>query len=138
MLALHPVRCWCCPGDGKGNLGAPVTSPANLAPIMVIAADMNNDKKPDAVLIGLGIDENPKVSVLINQGNGTFAAEQDYTLAAAATSLAVADFNGDGFMDVAVGEGSSGYLCCSGQSNGTLGTAKQVDPRMRRILLREA
>ncbi len=127
-VGTSPSSLLVLPGDGKGNLGAPVSSPANLAPIMVIAADMNNDKKPDAVLIGLGTDETPKVSVLINQGNGTFAAEQDYTLAAAATSLAVADFNGDGFMDVAVGEGSSGVFVLLGQSNGTLGTAKMVDP----------
>jgi trimeric autotransporter adhesin len=127
-VGTSPSSLLVLPGDGKGNLGAPVSSPANLAPIMVIAADMNNDKKPDAVLIGLGTDETPKVSVLINQGNGTFAAEQDYTLAAAATSLAVADFNGDGFMDVAVGEGSSGVFVLLGQSNGTLGTAKIVDP----------
>ena len=127
-VGTSPSSLLVLPGDGKGNLGAPVSSPANLAPIMVIAADMNNDKKPDAVLIGLGTDENPKVSVLINQGNGTFAAEQDYTLAAAGTSLAVGDFNGDGFMDVAVGEGSSGVFVLLGQSNGTLGTAKMVDP----------
>jgi Bacterial Ig-like domain (group 3)/FG-GAP-like repeat len=127
-VGTSPSSLVMLPGDGKGNLGTPVTSSANLGPIMVIAADMNNDQKPDAVLIGLGTDENPKVSVLINQGNGTFAAEQDYTLAATATSLAVGDFNGDGLMDVAVGEGSSGVFVLLGQSNGTLGTAKMVDP----------
>jgi trimeric autotransporter adhesin len=127
-VGTSPSSLVMLPGDGKGNLGTPVTSPANLGPIRVIAADMNNDKKPDAVLIGLGTDENQKVSVLINQGNGTFAGEQDYTLAATATSLAVGDFNGDGFMDVAVGEGSSGVFVLLGQSNGTLGTAKMVDP----------
>jgi hypothetical protein len=116
------------PGDGKGNLGVPIASSINLAPTMLVAADMNHDQKPDAVMIGLGIDENQKISVLINQGNGTFAAEQDYTLGAAATSLAVGDFNGDGFMDVAVSEGSAGVFVLLGQSDGTLGTAKQIDP----------
>jgi trimeric autotransporter adhesin len=127
-VGTSPSSLLVLPGDGKGNLGAPITSSINLGPTMVVAADMNNDQKLDAVMIGLGTDENPKVSVLINQGNGKFAAEQDYTLGAAAGSLAVGDFNGDGFMDVAVSEGSAGVFVLLGQSNGTLGTAKQIDP----------
>jgi Bacterial Ig-like domain (group 3)/FG-GAP-like repeat/FG-GAP repeat len=127
-VGTSPSSLLVLPGDGKGNLGAPITSSINLTPTMVVAADMNHDQKPDAVMIGPGIDANPKVSVLINQGNGKFAAEQDYTLGAAAGSLAVGDFNGDGFMDVAVSEGSAGVFVLLGQSNGTLGTAKQIDP----------
>ena len=126
-VGTSPSSLLVLPGDGKGNLGVPITSSINLAPTMVVAADMNHDQKPDAVMIGLGIDENPKVSVLINQGNGTFAAEQDYTIGAA-NSVAVGDFNGDGFMDVAVSEGSAGVFVLLGQSDGTLGTAKQIDP----------
>ncbi len=126
-VGTSPSSVLVLPGDGKGNLGAPITSSINLGPTMVVAADMNNDQKPDAVMIGLGIDENPKVSVLINQGNGMFAAEQDYTIGAA-NSLAVGDFNGDGFMDVGVSEGSAGVFVLLGQPNGTLGTAKQIDP----------
>jgi Bacterial Ig-like domain (group 3)/FG-GAP-like repeat len=125
-VGTSPSSLLVLPGDGKGNLGAPITSPINLGPTMVVAADMNNDQKPDAVMIGLGTDENPKVSVLINQGNGTFAAEQDYTIGAA-NSLAAGDFNGDGFMDVAVSEGSAGVFVLLGQSDGSLGTAKQID-----------
>ena len=59
-VGTSPSSLLVLPGDGKGNLGTPVSSAANLGPIMVIAADMNNDKKPDAVLIGLGTDETPK------------------------------------------------------------------------------
>ena len=97
-VGTSPSSLLVLPGDGKGNLGAPITSSINLAPTMVIAADMNNDKKPDAVLLGLGTGENPQVSVLINQGNGTFAAEQDYTLAScwtawrSVTSMAMASW----------------------------------------------
>ena len=53
-VGTSPSSLLVLPGDGKGNLGAPVSSAVNLAPTMVIAADMNNDKKPDAVIIGLG------------------------------------------------------------------------------------
>ena len=127
-VGTSPSSLLVLPGDGKGNLGVPITSSINLAPTMVVAADMNHDQKLDAVMIGLGIDETQKVSVLISQGNGTFAAEQDYTLGTAANSLAVGDFNGDGFMDVAVSEGTAGVFVLLGRSDGTLGTAKQIDP----------
>ena len=91
------------PGDGKGNLGAALSSAINFTPEMVVEADMNGDGKPDAVVAG-----NAKLGVLINQGTGTFAGEQDYTLPGAPISLAVGDFNGDGRMDVAVGLASPG------------------------------
>jgi hypothetical protein len=116
------------PGDGKGNLGTPVTSSVNIGPVMVVAAKMYHDAMPDAVLVGQGSSTfNPQVSVLINQGNGTFAGEQDYALAGAPVSLAVGDFNGDGLMDVAVGESGMGVFVLLGQANGTLGTPVQID-----------
>ncbi|HEX3743369.1 MAG TPA: FG-GAP-like repeat-containing protein [Bryobacteraceae bacterium] len=115
------------PGGGKGDLGTAIASPINAAnPSMVVAADMNGDGKPDAVVAG-----GSTVSVLTNQGNGSFAGEQDYSLPASPVSLAVGDFNGDGRMDVAVGvgEGSapSGVFVLFGQANGTLGTPVQID-----------
>ena len=117
------------PGDGKGDLGALVTSPINLSPKILIAADMNGDGKPDAVLTGNSSGGTPTLSVLINQGNGTFAQEQDYTLPNTAISAAVGDFNGDGRMDVAVGftGTDAGVWVLFGQSNGTLGTPVQID-----------
>ena len=51
----------------------------NLQPLIVVAADMNKDGKPDAVVGGTGLvataNAGPLVSVLINQGNGKFSGE---------------------------------------------------------------
>jgi hypothetical protein len=122
------------PGDGTGNLGTALTSSINLTPLMVVAADMNRDGKPDAVLAGSSLHASPVLSVLINQGNGKFAEEQDYALPNGAVSLAVGDFNGDGRMDVAVGvspglggSGPSGVYVLLGQANGALGAPVKID-----------
>ena len=42
------------------------------------------------------------VSVLLNNGNGTFAPKLDYRTGDAAVSVAAADLNGDGRPDLAV------------------------------------
>jgi hypothetical protein len=117
------------PGDGTGKLGTPVTSPLNVNPKMLIAADMNEDGRPDAV-----IGTNAGISVLLNQGNGTFAGEQDYALASPVVSLVTGDFNGDGFTDVAAGvnsgsgqSGASGVYVLFGQANGTLAAPVKID-----------
>lgn len=117
------------PGDGKGNLGTGVSSPLNVSPTELVAAEMNGDGKLDAVMVARN-----QLAVLINQGNGTFAGEKDYALPSGAISLAVGDFNGDGMQDVAVGvappsgvSGTSGVVVLLGQADGTLGSAVQID-----------
>lgn len=120
------------PGNNSGALGSAVTSSVIIAPTMLVSADMNKDGKPDAVLAGSSLS-GPQLAVLINQGNGTFAAEQDYALPNAAVSLAAGDFNGDGRMDVAVGVAAglggsgSGVYVMFGQANGTLGSPVKID-----------
>ncbi len=122
------------PGNGTGALGTSVTSSINIGPSFLVAAKMNHDTLPDAVLAGYSLSASPQLSVLVNQGNGTFAGEKDYSLPNTAVSLAVGDFNGDGIPDVAVGvssvatgSGPSGVYVLLGQSNGTLGAPVQID-----------
>jgi FG-GAP-like repeat len=114
------------PGNGTAALGTPVTSNLNIAPTMLVAAKMNHDTLADAVVAGSG-NSGATLAVLTNQGNGTFASEQDYALAGSAVSLVVGDFNGDGIPDIAVGESGQGVFVFFGQANGTLGTPVQVD-----------
>jgi FG-GAP-like repeat len=115
------------PGNGTGTLGTPVTSSINIGPSFLVAAKMNHDTLPDAVLAGYSLSASPQLSVLVNQGNGTFAGEKDYTLPGGPVSLAVGDFNGDGLEDVAVGISGMGVYVLLGQSNGTLGAPVQID-----------
>ena len=94
---ISPSSLLMLPGNGTGALGARCHEQS-----INIIADTNDrggyesrDGMPDAVLAGYSLSASPQLSVLINQGNGTFAGEKDYALPDAPVSLAVGDFNGD-------------------------------------------
>jgi hypothetical protein len=75
------------------------------------AVDFNGDGKLDLLAVGGSWGGgSPTVSLLLGNGDGTFGAAQDfifYGAVSSRTSFAVGDFNGDGYLDVAVA-GSSG------------------------------
>ena len=50
------------------------------------------------------------MSVLLGNGNGTFQGHVDYAALTAPASVATADFNGDGKLDLAVAAGSAGTV----------------------------
>ncbi|HEX8077752.1 MAG TPA: VCBS repeat-containing protein [Chthoniobacterales bacterium] len=62
-----------------------------------VAADFNGDGKPD--LAGAG---GKAVSVMLNNGNGTFAPKVDFPIPTWTGDVATGDFNGDGKIDLAV------------------------------------
>ena len=69
------------------------------SPLAVTTADLNRDGKLDLVLADQSSDE---VSVVLNSGNGTFAAAVNYGVGSTPVSVMVADFNGDGHPDLAL------------------------------------
>ncbi len=91
--------------------------PAGASPVSVAMADLNGDGKADlAVASGTG------VSVLLNNGNGTFGAPASYGSGTNPVSVAAADLNGDGKVDLAVGgAGRASVLLNLG--NGTFAAA---------------
>jgi hypothetical protein len=62
-----------------------------------VAADFNGDGRPD--LAGAG---GKAVSVMLNNGNGTFAPKVDFAIPTWTQDVTTGDFNGDGKVDLAV------------------------------------
>jgi len=118
-------------GNGDGTFQPlQVYNSGGVYATSVAVADVNGDGKPDLVVANLcaannECDNGASVSVLLGNGKGTFRAAQSFSSGGFfASSVAVADVNGDGNPDILVinGEGSTtngnvGVLL--GNGNGT-------------------
>jgi hypothetical protein len=73
--------------------------PAGAGVDQVIQADFNGDHIPDLATVN---NSSNTVSILINNGDGTFRAHTEYATGAGPSSLAAVDWNKDGKMDLVV------------------------------------
>jgi FG-GAP-like repeat/RTX calcium-binding nonapeptide repeat (4 copies) len=86
-------------GDGTGDFTRTTTTGGH-APNQVVAADLDADGDDDLAMTNTGVDQT--VSVLINAGDGTFAAEATYPVSDGAYGIAASDIEGDGDLDLVV------------------------------------
>jgi len=108
-------------GDGTfTNAGsyAPSGSPDATA-----VGDFNADGKLDVVVASGNNEVNGYVQVFIGKGDGTFNTGSTYTTGANPLSVAVADFNGDGKLDVATSNSVGIVSILLGNGDGTFQTA---------------
>jgi hypothetical protein len=115
---------------GNGNetftaAASPTTTATNYG--VAVLGDLNGDGKPDLILggnvAGAQGSSEPSVYALLGNGDGTFQPAVATALPAnygiGSTSIAVADFNKDGHLDVAVGDATALTSVLLGNGDGT-------------------
>ncbi|MEO8086563.1 MAG: T9SS type A sorting domain-containing protein [Bacteroidota bacterium] len=89
--------------QGNGVFGVASQYTTGFESWDVIVADFNNDNIPDVAVTNRGASfTGNTVSVFPGIGNGTFGAKTNYTVGNGPVGITAADFNLDGFMDIAV------------------------------------
>jgi hypothetical protein len=86
-------------GNGDGTFATPVSYPVTGA-AGVAVGDFNHDGRLDLAVNNSGL------SILFGKGDGTFAAQIFYSSGGGGgilSAISLADFNGDGYEDVAIG-----------------------------------
>ena len=120
-------------GNGNGSFQPPVTLPntAQGDAATAVVADLDNDGKQDIVVAhgyncyGSGCVHVSKMSVLMGNGDGTFAPTRVVDAGQGMNKIAVGDFNRDGIKDLAISASGARLYRFQGVGDGTFA---QLEP----------
>ena len=119
FLLMSVAFTWPSSAVADVGFGSARVFPAGANPTAVAVGDFNGDGKPDVVVANnAAINLNGSFSVLLNNGDGTFTQVQTSVPNTFVLAVAVADFNGDGKLDVAF-FGQSSFGVMFGNGDGT-------------------
>ena len=111
---------------GDGTFSNPVAYVTGSGPASIVAADFNGDGKADIAVADSLTPQNSKgpglVSILLNNGDGTFGNRIDYSTGQHPTAVVAGDFNADGRTDLAVAANTDIFgnvSILTGQGDGT-------------------
>ncbi|MEO8739918.1 MAG: FG-GAP-like repeat-containing protein [Casimicrobiaceae bacterium] len=99
-------------GNGNGTFRAPTFVAAGLAPLGLAVADLNGDGRQDLVVTNAssGATAGQTLSVLLNNGDGSFAPMRAYATGVNPGAVTIADVNSDGKPDLIVANYSDGTI----------------------------
>jgi hypothetical protein len=114
-------------GDGAGGLGPPIRSDAGSSAVQqaaLAAGDFNGDGRLDVLTVNRagGTNNEGCISVMLGDGAGGFSAPTLFSVNTSVNpgKVGVADFNGDGKVDLAVPSGG-GFAILLGDGKGGFG-----------------
>jgi FG-GAP-like repeat len=106
-------------GKGDGTLQPYVEYATGVGPLSVTVGDFNGDGKLDLAVANWGFAFGNTASILLGNGDGTFRPHVDYFTGNGPRTLAAGDFNGDGKVDLAVGNTPATVSILLGRGDGT-------------------
>ncbi len=114
-------------GNESGDLFAPFInySFTNQHPFGLHYGDMDGDGDDDLLCTNLGFESEPEdfISIIWNNGNGTFSGHTDYQVGVNPINLRAADLDRDGDLDVVVAnKNTNSTTILFNQNNQTLGS----------------
>jgi hypothetical protein len=111
--------------QGGGTFGAAVGYAVGLDPQAVVAGDFNGDGRPDLAVANKDLEGPGPISVLLGKGDGTFQPALSWDSGGGPVALAVADFDRDGRLDLAVANGGRSVASVMrGNGDGTFDSPK--------------
>jgi hypothetical protein len=120
-------------GDGYRTFDAASTYTVGFSLASVAVGDFNGDGHPDLAVGGYNkATQRGTVSILLGNGDGTFQTAQSYAVGIYESTVAVGDFNGDGYLDLAVANDQTVALYL-GKGDGTFKATRSyaagINPR---------
>ena len=108
-------------GNGDGTFQSQQTFATGNGPQSVTLGDVNGDGRLDLITANSGVSiVSGNVSVLLGNGNGTFAAQTTFTTGNLPRIVTLGDVNGDGKLDIiTANSGSDSTSVLLGNGNGT-------------------
>jgi hypothetical protein len=131
---------WVFLGNGDGTFGAGVQFSTNTLPTgLMLLGDFNGDGKEDVALAGPGSGNVAgNVGIMLGDGAGNFQAPVTSAGAVNPQELIAGDFNGDGKLDLLIGDFSSfGTILLAGNGNGTFQTPAMAAPQEGAVAARD-
>lgn len=111
-------------GNGDGTFDAPAAYIVDAGPVGCDARDLDSDGDLDMAVANTNqAATGTTISVLMNNGDGTFAAHTPYPAAVGPYTLKIADFNSDGFGDLTAAHESGFASIMLNNGDGTFAPA---------------